>query len=695
MFSIPLSILAFLTGACEISLRKRYAGKFIGSEENLLPVSILPLDQAELCAKEFLFHGRYLDLDLYRLSAKDFSLAADDPFPLLSSPYIQHFFSETRMLREATLIIQTHAGTKTITEELTSLAEKYGISYRTLMRKREKFMNHSDLSLLLQPNHNTYLYHDHMRSMCLYACDYAIYRHLAVNAPSSNKILREFTAMEPFPCKSCPYSKAWQEAELKEHTDAGKPGLLDIPPFQCTRKAEFMVIPKTRYPINDLLASVSKQDVCMARKGVHEWEAKYHYTPARKKPERVNAVWFGDHTPLDIFVITKYQKDGTVETARVWLTAIMDAASNAMVGYTLTTRPNSASIAEAFARAAVFTVDSPFAGLPEVFYIDNGRDFRSKLISGENLQEPRLNKDFASCSMLEWLGVHVTHALPYRGSSKTIERIFGTIEREWISDLPGWCGNSIENRPSAFAADLNAGRLYSFEQFVSYFADTIWPAYNRFKSTPDKASPLELYESLPKADTLVPSWRTMAVLKYPSKPHTIQSDGIRFNNHWYWHPTLAPYIGEKVHIFAFDAPFHRTISVTLHRAFIAEAHPTTGLSVIEDDRLRVIQHLAEQRKQKRAVSHRLETLRKIVFKTDLLERGMHIPAIEEYSYSQTIDHQRDEEHAIDDNRIPEELKDAALRYAPQLLSPEAESNGKPMRSFMQEIGSSVSTQFNG
>lgn len=244
-------------------------------------------------------------------------------------------------------------------------------------------MNQSNLNMLLSADHNAYLYHDHLTSMCLYACDYAIYRHLAVNSPSANKILREFQSMKPFPCSSCPYSKEWQEKQREKAANRKRPVTPDIPPFTCRRGASQMIVPRTRYPLNDLFADVSAQDVLLARKGVDAWADKYHYTPARKKPERVNEVWFSDHHPLDLFVITRVHKNGMFDTARVWLTAVMDAASNAMVGYTLTTRPNTASIAEAFSRAAVFTVDSPFYALPEIFYIDNGKDYRSKLLNGE------------------------------------------------------------------------------------------------------------------------------------------------------------------------------------------------------------------------------------------------------------------------------------------------------------------------
>ena len=48
---------------------------------------------------------------------------------------------------------------------------------------------------------------------------------------------------------------------------------------------------------------------------------------------------------------------------------------------------------------------------------------------------------------MEWFGIKVIHALPYRGRSKTIESIWNTIDREWIRPLPGYCGSTPNERP--------------------------------------------------------------------------------------------------------------------------------------------------------------------------------------------------------------------------------------------------------
>ena len=118
-----------------------------------------------------------------------------------------------------------------------------------------------------------------------------------------------------------------------------------------------MVIPNLPDTVCTIVNRSSDQETCLAWNGVRAWASKHNYTPPRNKPQQVNYVWIADHTKLDIFVKTTQNPDGTWNSKRVWLTGIIDAATNALVGYALTLQPNSTTIAEAFARACAFKVD--------------------------------------------------------------------------------------------------------------------------------------------------------------------------------------------------------------------------------------------------------------------------------------------------------------------------------------------------
>ena len=94
-----------------------------------------------------------------------------------------------------------------------------------------------------------------------------------------------------------------------------------------------------------------------------------------------------------------------------------------------------------------------------------------------------LNKRFAGLGLLPALGVEVHHALPYHPQSKSIEWVFGTLEREWICKLKGWCHNSAKERPDGFSKRLQQllgkKELLTMDAFVQIFQSEILPGYHQ------------------------------------------------------------------------------------------------------------------------------------------------------------------------------------------------------------------------
>ena len=283
--------------------------------------------------------------------------------------------------------------------------------------------------------------------------------------------------------------------------------------------------------------------------------------------------------------------------------------------------------------------------------------------------------------MLEWLGVTQVTAKAFNGRAKPIEHVWRIIEDEFICKMQGYCGNKPSTRPATLAQDMKEGNLYTFEQFADIFADVIYPGYNNFKADSESESPNERYLRLPKAKTIVPSWRTLSVLKRKKKSYAVHPDGIHYGSHngnplVYWHPGLSRFIRsqkpyEKVQVYAFDEPFNRSIAIVYGQVFIGEAHPVQGLHIIEDKRHLVIQHMQEQASQLRTYSSHIRQMHNLVLQNNLIELGTGIPAIDNISYGQAIDESRDSQEAIDDKRIPDALKDLASKYQDLSLQTEA------------------------
>lgn len=675
---ISLPILAELTGKSEKKLRKVYRSII---ENECIPLSEVPRDIQDRYSSEYLFRDRIIDFS-FLAAIKNYSTRAP-----LNSQEVQELFTEMRMLREARRISAAFSASGTTTMRLRQLASKYGISYSTFARRRQQYMNNTSLSRALMHESTSEDTVDRYRKCCFYCRDLIIFQHEMPGKISGAKIFRDIRDSKPFPCKECPYHPDVKNAPHKKGDC--------IPVATCARNSKYMIKPGCDDTVCTIINRIPEQQDVLAWEGVRSWANKFHYTPAREKPSIVNQVWFSDHKKLDLMVRTKRLPDGTWEHRRPWITAILDSASDVMVSFILSLKPNSDCIAECFARACAFTVDTPYCGIPDYFYIDNGKDYRSKKMSGlpnsdEDTSPLYLNKDFGESGILEWFGIKTIHALPYRGCSKTLERIWKTIDDEWIRKSPGYCGSKPEERPFILEEQMRNNETYTFEQFVDYFANTIYPGYNDFKVT--KEVPNVLYARLPKASSYVPTWRTLAMLKSVTAERVIRQKGIQFgNNKFYWCSELGPLIEKeettKYRIFAFDTPFNRNISVVRDHKYIGEAHLIEKLNVVEKKRYKVIQHVAEQARQQQYYSNRIKQLHSIIMQSDILDYIPSAPPVDHIHYGQAIDEERDKNEAIDDKSIPEELKEQAEKYAANYLNPEPEKSEPGQLTLMfREIG---------
>ena len=258
----------------------------------------------------------------------------------------------------------------------------------------------SDKSLALLANHiltkeDT---EDKYRTCCFYCRDLIIVMKSAPGKISGSKIFRDIKARKPFPCSSCPYHPDVKNGPHKKKDY--------IPEATCKRNRTYMVTPNREDVVWTIIKRIPEQQKVLEWEGVRSWANQFHFTPAREKSQLVNECWFSDHKQLDILVRTRKKKDGSWEVARPWITGIIDSATNVLVSYVLSLNPNSDCIAEAFARACAFTVDTPYYGIPDYFYIDNGKDYRSKRMKGLPNSETEhlyLNKEFGESGMLSWL----------------------------------------------------------------------------------------------------------------------------------------------------------------------------------------------------------------------------------------------------------------------------------------------------
>ena len=141
---ISIPILAEISTLTPNRLRKIYRQIIT---DDCIPLSEIPLHQQETFVNDYLLRGKTLDFDLMKLAGKP---DCENPFPFLYSAGVQELFTTTKMIREANAVIDAFTSSKNITKKLEQLAAQYGISYRTLIRRRNYFMNQNILMQLLE-----------------------------------------------------------------------------------------------------------------------------------------------------------------------------------------------------------------------------------------------------------------------------------------------------------------------------------------------------------------------------------------------------------------------------------------------------------------------------------------------------------------------------------------------------------------
>ena len=172
--------------------------------------------------------------------------------------------------------------------------------------------------------------------------------------------------------------------------------------------------------------------------------------------------YIADHTQCDLWCV-----DDRGAQFRPWLTTLIDARSRVLVGWHFGPAPHQDAILASLRMAL-----RDWA-VPAEMYIDNGKDFRSKRITGFTRAECRalrqaLGRDWAEAVRedrdrveidgvdVRWLGItgelgiklHI--AAPYAAWVKgRMERWYGSFEANFSKTFPTYCGNNPQSRPEA------------------------------------------------------------------------------------------------------------------------------------------------------------------------------------------------------------------------------------------------------
>jgi hypothetical protein len=335
----------------------------------------------------------------------------------------------------------------------------------------------------------------------------------------------------------------------------------------CYRRMELVAkdqklapIPSERSLRRRLDAEVPKAAQIIAREGKDKAKQLF---PAQKRTvaglhamEIVNT----DGHQLDLFV-----KAPWAETpVRVILIGIQDVYSRKVLSWTL----SEAETWEAVRTCIGSMIENHDGMLPYHIYMDNGRAFAGKMISGgaKTRHRFKVNEDDVA-GLLKTLDIEPHFVKPRSGQSKPIERAWRDLAEE-ISKHPSMSGCYTGNKPEAKPENYGASAV-PLEKLQQHVAQCVDEHNHRLKRTTETAHGRSFSQTF-DASVAEPStiiryasmaqrslWMLSAVAVTARKP-----DGaIHLHGNRYWNAVLNEWIGRKLTVRFDPADLHRPVKV--------------------------------------------------------------------------------------------------------------------------------------
>ena len=288
------------------------------------------------------------------------------------------------------------------------------------------------------------------------------------------------------------------------------------------------------------LREIPRQVHILARKGPEALKRSY---PAQTRDhtvyralEAVNA----DGHKFDVFVRFP---DG--EVCRPVMIAWQDISSGKLLSYRVDKTENADTIRLAFGDLA-----GKF-GIPEVAFLDNGRGFASKWMTGQTKTRFRFKiKEEEPQGVLVALGVKVHWATPYHGQAKPIERAFRDL-CEYVAKHPqlagAYTGNAPDNKPANYAS-----RAVDLAEFMAVLDDEIKRHNARSGRRGQSCRGRSFDEVFNESYTAGPIRKAtreqlrLCLLAAENVTCSRQDASISLHKNRYWSDCLAPHAGRKV-----------------------------------------------------------------------------------------------------------------------------------------------------
>jgi len=328
---------------------------------------------------------------------------------------------------------------------------------------------------------------------------------------------------------------------------------------EVAKKKGWAPIPPERTLLRRMDIVVPKAVQVLARKGKEE--AKKLIPSQRRSVAHLHAMQMvnTDGHKLDLHV----SFPGREKWGRVFLMAIQDIYSRKILSWVL----SEAETWEAVRTTIGNMVETH--GIPDRIYMDNGKAFASKMISGQAKRRNRFKiTEDEVAGLLKTLGIDARFVNPYSGQSKPIERGWGDLA-ENISKHPAmagcYTGRSTQHKPENYGKravpidelerhvamcveEHNARTGRKTETAKGQSFDAVFAA-----SVADMANPYVRHAS--------PSQRSLWMLAAANVTARKPEGAIHLFDNRYFHPALNNWIGKKLTVRFDPSNLHGSIKV--------------------------------------------------------------------------------------------------------------------------------------
>lgn len=275
------------------------------------------------------------------------------------------------------------------------------------------------------------------------------------------------------------------------------------------------------------------------------------YANRSKKAVYANDVWVMDNYTIDVII---KEHENSEKTKRLYITTVLDVKSNVLVGWNITESPDSNSTLDAM-RFAMLRF-----GIPKILYFDNGREFTTLDIAGEQRRRKvaKDKKGDIPLTIVEKLGVELIFAEPTNAQAKVVERIHRIIKEQYCTAQYGYCGGNVVERPEILKENIKKGNIETEAELRETFADFADNVYN--------VQPYGSSEAKYKGMTLIDVWNASIAETSIRKASAevldllmlrnagfqkVKRDGVFITYHgekiWYYDKKITwQHIGEKV-----------------------------------------------------------------------------------------------------------------------------------------------------